>query len=192
LVERQYTWQEYRVFATSNKYYAVSHREPANIIWDGKHTIGQLIEKENFRRMNPRTTCLCTIKVDDVSDKFLRDRWIYYSDKPLRWEKVYIRPNSNVSGWANCRDVTDMVHKWVFQVADRILKCFKWLDYVGIDYMTPDIMLEQAQENYIICELNSCPGISLHTHEETWAKRNVPKVMVDYIFPETIYNEKIC
>ncbi len=74
LVEKQYEGEEYRVFATKEGFHAVVHRERANIIGDGTHSIEELIEMENYRRMNPRTTCLCTIKKNEIMDKYLGDK----------------------------------------------------------------------------------------------------------------------
>jgi hypothetical protein len=48
-------------------------REPANIIGDGIHTIRELIDQENYRRMHPRNSCLCEIWIDDIAEKFMRD-----------------------------------------------------------------------------------------------------------------------
>lgn len=81
--------------------------------------------------------------------------------------------------------MTDQLHPSVLTIAQKILEAFKWLPYVWIDYMTRDITSSNASQDYIICELNSCPGISLHTHEETGTYRDVPWAIIDILFPET-------
>ena len=59
---------------TKDGFVAAVEREPANVIGDGNSTLQQLIDKENYKRMNPRDTCLCEIWLDDISEKFFRDR----------------------------------------------------------------------------------------------------------------------
>ena len=185
LIEDQFEWEECRVYIDTNWFYAVSRRTPANITGDGQHTLHQLIEAENYRRMNPRTTCLCTIKLDDILHKHLTDQWKTLDYIPAEWENVVLRPSSNVCMWGNCHDVTDIVHPSVIDIAKQILSGMPQLPYIGIDIMSTDITAPQTPESYIICELNTNPGLSLHTHEETGAGRNVPGALCDLIFPET-------
>ncbi|MDR2541212.1 MAG: hypothetical protein LBD11_05635 [Candidatus Peribacteria bacterium] len=134
--------------------------------------------------MHPRNSCLCEIYLDDIAEKFLKDTRVKLSDIPAKGEKVYIRPNSNVSGGGNCHDVTDSVHPSVISIAREILQKLT-LPYVGIDFMTKDITKKQTKNSYSICELNTMPGLSLHTHEETGRVRNVAGALVDLIYPET-------
>ncbi len=185
LVENQFEWNEHRVFMTKDGFVAAVEREPANVIGDGNSTLQQLIDKENYRRMNPRDTCLCEIWLDDISEKFFRDRNLSLDYVAKQWEKVYIRPNSNVSGGANCRDITDTLHPSVIEIGQKILNSLTGLPFIGIDFMCKDITKPQKGDSYIICELNTTPGLSLHSHEETGRVRNVAGAVVDTIFPET-------
>ena len=56
---------------------------------------------------------------------------------------------------------------------------------MGIDFMCKDITTAQEGDSYIICELNTTPGLSLHSHEETGNVKNVAGAVVDTVFPET-------
>ena len=84
LLEKQFNGREYRVFITKNGFIAVVEREPANVIGDGKHTIKELIDKENYRRMHPRNSCLCEIWIDDVAEKWMNDSKITFKDIPAK------------------------------------------------------------------------------------------------------------
>ena len=65
LIEEYFDAPEYRVFVTKNRDFAVLNRDPAHVFGDGKSTIKELIDRENYQRMNPRTNALCEILVDD-------------------------------------------------------------------------------------------------------------------------------
>ena len=90
-----------------------------------------------------------------------------------------------MSGGANCRDITDTLHPSVIAIGQKILDSLPGLPFIGIDFMCQDITMAQKGDSYIICELNTTPGLSLHSHEETGRVRNVAGAVVDTIFPET-------
>ena len=183
LIEKQYSGEEYRLFINKNGFFAAVHRIPANIVGDGKHTIAQLVKKENFRRMHPRNTCLCKILLDDEAAKFLKNQSLSDDYVPKTGQIVQLRRNSNVSTGGNCYDVTDKVHPSYISFAKRVLKTLD-APFIGIDLMCKDI--SKKSNDYVICELNSAPGLSLHMMPEKGILRNVAGAIVDVIFPETI------
>lgn len=183
LIEKQFTGEEFRLFITKNNFFAAVHRIPANIRGDGKHTISQLVKKENFRRMHPRNNCLCMILLDSESEKFLKTNGLSIKYVPKESEVVQLRRNSNVSTGGNCFDVTDTVHDSYIKFAKKVLKTLN-APFIGIDLMTKDISKKTG--DYVICELNSAPGISLHMMPEMGVSRDVASAISDVMFPETI------
>lgn len=182
LIEKQYMGEEYRLFVTKNNFFAAVHRIPANIKGDGKHTIRYLVKKENRRRMNPRNTCLCKILLDSEAEKFLGSRGLSVKYTPKKNETIQLRRNSNVSTGGNCFDITDEVHGSYVRFAKKVLRTLG-TPFVGIDLMCKDIT--KKSEDYVICELNSAPGISLHMMPEKGKPRNVASAIADVMFPET-------
>jgi cyanophycin synthetase len=182
LIEKQFGGKEYRLFITKNNYFAAVHRIPASITGDGEHKISDLIKMENIRRMHPRNTCLCEIPIDDIMRVYLERQNLSLSSIPSNHQVIKLRNNSNVSTGGNCVDITDMVHPSYIRLAKKIIKLLN-IPFVGIDLICPDITKKINQ--YIICELNSSPGLSLHMLPEVGVCRNVAKSMVDLIFPET-------
>ena len=184
IIEKQFDGKEYRVFLTKEGNYAVLHREPAHIIGDGKHTILELIEKENKKR-EERANCLCPIAIDEITQIYMKKNNISMEDIPEKNKKVYLRHNSNVAKGGLCIDYTDKIHSSVIENCKKILKTFSGLSYVGIDYMSKDIQAEQTGDMYNIVEINTVPGIHMHMRPSEGKPRNVAKYMVDMIFPET-------
>lgn len=185
LIEEYFDAKEYRVFVTKNKDYAVLHRDPAHVFGDGIHTIKELIEDENYKRMNPRTNALCEILVDDEMFKYIKSKGLSMYSIPKLGEKVYLRPNSNVAMGGICEDYTDRVHPSVIDNCLKILDAFPGLPYVGIDYMTNSIEEEQNDNSYRIIEINTVPGIHMHFRPAIGKSQNIAKYMVDLIYPET-------
>lgn len=185
LIEEFFDAKEYRVFVTKNKDYAVLHRDPAHVFGNGINTIDELIQIENYRRMNPRTNALCEILVDDEMYNYMSKNGISMDYIPANGEKVYLRPNSNVAMGGICEDYTDKVHPSVIDVGMRVLDSFPGLPYVGIDYMTNTIEEEQNDESYRIIEINTVPGVHMHFRPAIGKSQNIAKYMVDLIFPET-------
>lgn len=185
VIEEFYDANEYRVFVTKNRDYAVLNRDPASVVGDGVHNIEELISIENYNRMHPRTNALCEILVDDEMYKYMIEHGIDMSYIPLQDEKVRLRPNSNVAMGGLCIDYTDKVHPSVIDIGMRVLDAFPGLPYVGIDFMTNNIEEEQNEDTYRIIEINTVPGIHMHFRPAIGESRNVASYMVDIIFPET-------
>ena len=185
VIEEFFDAKEYRVFVTKNRDYAVLHRDPAHVFGNGINTIKELIQTENYRRMNPRTNALCEILVDDEMYNYISKKGISMDYIPQDGEKVYLRPNSNVAMGGVCEDYTDRVHPSVIDICLRVLDAFPGLPYVGIDYMTNTIEENQNDDSYRIIEINTVPGVHMHYRPAIGKSQNIAKYMVDLIFPET-------
>lgn len=184
IIEKYFEGREYRVFVTKNGDYAVLNRDPAHVIGDGKHSIKELVDIENNRRAE-RTNSLCPILIDDIAERFLNRQNISMSYVPKEDEKIYVRDTSNVAKGGVCVDCTDIVHPSVIEICMSLLNIFDGLPYAGIDFMTKDITQKQTKDSYAIIEVNTVPGVHMHVRPGKGKPRNVPKMLVDLIFPET-------
>lgn len=182
LVEKQIAGNEFRLTVTKNGFNAAVFRPFPSVMGDGVHTIKQLITRINETRENKRTSCLCRIWIDHEMERYLSKKGLHLVSIPRAGDRIYVRSNSNVSTGGGCIDVTDQVHKTFWNLAKKILEGIPGLPYVGIDILTKDI---SKPGPYTICELNPAPGISLHTHPELGVSRDLPRALVDLIFPET-------
>ena len=191
LIEEFFDAKEYRVFVTTAGKYAVLNRDPAYVIGDGIHTIEELIGIENHRRMHPRTNALCEILIDDEMDRYLTEKGISRKFVPLLGKKVYVRRNSNVAMGGVCVDKTDETDRSVIEIGKKVLSAFPGLPYVGIDFMTHDIALQQNDDTYRIIEVNTVPGLQMHHRPALGKSQNVSSYIVDLMFPETAEREDV-
>lgn len=163
LIEKHIYGEEYRIFALRDSdQYAVVHRKPAQVVGDGEHSILALIQIENFRRLNPRTTCVGDIKLDDVLFDTLSKRKLTIEYVPTKDEVVRLRPSSNVSMGGVCESVTERAHSSVKKLIRKIWAAIPGLSCVGIDLICADITKPLSTQMHVICELNAAPGLSLH------------------------------
>lgn len=182
LIEKQAQGNEYRLFVTRDKFFAAVHRDPANVIGDGVSSLSELVEKENHRRMNPRNTCLCEIRLDKVAKDYLAKNNLSLDDVPAQGKKVYLRSNSNVATGGNCYEITEQVHPSIVTLAQAVLVSVD-MPFVGIDLICDHV--DEELGDYIICELNSAPGLSMHMMPELGKPQDGAAAMVDMLFPET-------
>ena len=186
MVEKYQPGDDYRFLVTQTGHVAVVKRTPAGVVGDGHLSIGDLIEKENFRRMNPRNTCLCEIYVKDIEGcRTLTHAGYDLGSVPAEGEVVPLRHNSNVSYGGYCEDVTDEIHPSYICLAKEMLSHFPGLGYAGIDLLITDINLTANTDNYAFLEINSRPGYSLHTSPGKGKSRPVVAWLIDMLFPET-------
>lgn len=186
IVEEYFRAHEFRVFVTARGGFAALHREPAYVVGDGVHSIELLASWESYRRMHPRSNCLCPIALDGESAHYLKRKGLSFSSVPKLGEKVYLRGSSNVKKGGVPTDVTDLVHPSVREIASAALASIPGLPYAGIDFMCADIRKEQGGATYRVLEINSVPGIGIHMAPGRGRPRNVAAMIVDMIFPETI------
>jgi D-alanine-D-alanine ligase-like ATP-grasp enzyme len=190
LVEKMFIGQEYRIIATREKFIAAALRRPANVVGDGIHNIQDLISiKNSDQRRGDKfsiDTPLKKIEIDIFVKQCLLNQRLDLDYVPPKDITIYLRENSNISTGGESVDVTDQIHPGLQRIAVEAVRSIPGLSYAGVDLMTnQDITKEPTDNSYIIVELNSSPGISLHHFPYQGKSRNVAKEIVDLLFPET-------
>ncbi|MBP9819973.1 hypothetical protein KBC79_04525 [Candidatus Woesebacteria bacterium] len=185
VVEEQFVGQEYRVIATKNEVLAVMYRMPANVVGDGIHTIQELINLKNSdpRRSDSETGVLVKIKINEVVLSYLAGQNRTLESIIEKDQRVFLRPNSNISTGGDSIDVTDEVHESVKRLAVQSINAIPGLAYAGVDFMSKDITVFQNQDNYKIVELNKSPGFSIHEQPYQGKPRHVSKALLNLLFP---------
>lgn len=188
LIEKEFIGKEYRFTAAKKKVLAVMYREPANVIGDGIHTIKKLIEIKNKdpRRGDGYERVLCKIKIDKIVKQNLAEQNLKLNSILSKGKKAYLRKNSNLSTGGDSIDLMDAVHPELKKIAVKAINAIPGLAYGGVDLMSSqDISKKPTKESYVILEINSSPGISMHYDPIEGKTRNVAKDVIDLLFPET-------
>lgn len=181
LVEKEFSGQEYRFFATRRKVVGVASREPANVIGDGARTIRELVAAKNGSRREK-----FQIKFTDQIEEFLHAQKLCPESVPGKDCKVYLRNNSNLSTGGDSKDCTDSCHPDYKKLAVRAIQAIPGLVYGGVDIMVRgDISRPLSEGAYAILEVNSNPGIFIHHFPYEGKSRDVAAAIADVLFPET-------
>ena len=188
LVEKEFKGKEFRFVVSRDKVFAVTNREPANVIGDGIYNIKELIKAKNSdpKRGEHYRSPLVKIKIDKTIKQNLFEQGININYIPNKGEKIYLRKEAAISTGGDSIDVTDRVHSDIKKIAIKTIKAIPGLAYAGVDFMTnQDISKKPTKNSYIIIEINSYPGIFMHYSPYQGKSRNVAKGIIDILFPET-------
>ncbi len=198
LIEKEFKGKEFRFIVSRKKVFAVTEREPANVIGDGVHSIRELIEIKNKSRKTAIVKrCLFKIKINNILRKRLKENKLRLNSIVSKEKKIYLRDDNNknsmIINGGDDVDVTDQVHPELKKIAVRAVKAIPGLTYTGLDLMTSKNISEKPTKNsYVIIELNSFPAIYPQHFPSQGKPRNVAKEIIDILFPETKgkYNKK--
>lgn len=184
IVEKFITGFDHRLLVINYQFVAAARRTPAMVTGDGKHSIGQLIEKVNLdpRRGYGHEKVLTSIKVDDMTLTMLEEKNMSIDSVPAPGEIVYLKRTANLSTGGTSTDVTDIVHPYNVFMAERIARIIG-LDICGIDIMTPDIRLPLHDNGGAVLEVNAGPGFRMHIAPADGLPRNVAEPVMDMLYP---------
>jgi cyanophycin synthetase len=191
ILEKFHPWKEYRLFITENGGFAVIHREWASITGNGQDSVNTLIEKENEYRIELKKkepTSLCPIVIDNEVHQFLSEQNIEKGLQfiPAKGQQIFLRQESNLAKGGIAIDMTDEVHSSVKELAMKTLACFPGLPVAGLDMLCEDPTQPLNNSNYVIIEINSNPGLAMHTYPTKGKSRDVAQLLLDVMFPELI------
>lgn len=189
ILEKYHPWKEYRLFITKLGGFAVVHRQPASIVGDGKNTIDKLISWENEKRLDYKKnhpTSMCPIVLDDEVLRYLSLHAMSLDHIPNKDEQVFLRYQSNLAKGGLAIDMTDKVDSSIKELALKTLKAFPGLPCAGLDLLCEDITQPLKPANHVILEVNSSPGLAMHTYPTHGQSRNVASLLVDVMFPDLI------
>ena len=161
LIEEFIKGKEYRFLIISDEVAGVLHRVPANVVGNGKLNIKELVEiknRDSLRGENYRKP-LEKIKLDSISELFLKQKNKDFDYIPKNNEIVYLRDNSNISTGGDSIDFTDLIPDKFKKIAVSAAKAVE-ANICGVDMIIEDYNNEKS--NYSIIELNFNPAIHIH------------------------------
>jgi len=173
ILEEMVRGMDLRVIVIDHRCVAAAVRRPPVVVGTGRHTIGELIEKQS-RRREAATGGESRIPIDDETLRCITDAG-YELDSVLPEDaRMVVRKAANLHTGGTIHDVTDTLHPALAeacQTASRVLD----IPVVGFDLIVPS---EQEPEYYMI-EANERPGLANHEPAPT-AER-----FLDLLFPRT-------
>lgn len=184
IVERFVKGNDYRILVVGDRISAVSERKPPFVTGDGKHTVKELIHKENCNplRGQDHEKPLTKIKLDDIAMKVLGKIGMDENSVPEAGQRIYLRCNGNLSTGGTARDCTDEIHPDNAALAVKAAQILG-LDVAGIDLTAEDISHSIKDGSGVVIEVNAAPGLRMHLYPTEGNARNVAADILDLLYP---------
>lgn len=178
LIEEYIQGEDLRVVVIDHKVVAAAVRKPPAITGTGSHTISDLIEKHNRRRM-AATGGESRIPDDDETLRCLKKEGYDYDSILEKNRTIMVRKTANLHTGGTIHDVTDELSDALKKASVKVSKTLN-IPVTGLDFIVPDIRLNA----YAFIEANERPGLANHEPQPT-AER-----FIDLLFPETVSETK--
>lgn len=185
IVESYISGHDYRLLVVGDQLIAAARRAPPNVIGDGVHTIGELIEQVNRdpRRGDGHATSLTKIRLDDIARATLSKHGYTTESIPDKGVTVALRNNANLSTGGTATDVTDDVHP---ELAARAVEAAQMvgLDICGVDVVCETMTKSLEEQGGGIVEVNAAPGLRMHLQPSYGKGRAVGEAIISTMFKE--------
>lgn len=171
LLESFHPGLDLRILVIGFEVVAAAIRRPAEVIGDGRHSIGELIDAQS-RRRQAATDGESRIPKDAETLRTLHAAGVDYGSVLPQGQRLAVRKTANLHTGGSLEDVTEILHP---TLADAAVKAARALDIpvVGLDLLVP----AADQADYVFIEANERAGLANHQPQPT-AER-----FIDLLFP---------
>ncbi|WP_022667182.1 N-acetylglutaminylglutamine synthetase [Desulfospira joergensenii] len=174
LLEEYIKGEDLRIIVIDYEIVAAAIRKPPAITGTGNHSISDLIQKHNRRRM-AATGGESRIPDDRETLRCLKKEGYEYESILEKDKTLVVRKTANLHTGGTIHDVTEDLSDVLKDAAVKVSKAVD-IPVTGLDFMVPDIY----GDTYAFIEANERPGLANHEPQPT-AER-----FVDLLFPETV------
>jgi len=174
LLESFHEGLDLRIVVIGFEVVAAAIRRPAEILGDGRHTVGQLIEAQS-RRRSAATGGESKIPLDDETRRTVEDAGFTLDSILPADQHLAVRRTANLHTGGCLEDVTAILHPVLKDAAIRAARALD-IPVVGLDLMVP----AADQPEYVFIEANERCGLANHEPQPT-AER-----FVDLLFPHSL------
>jgi D-alanine-D-alanine ligase-like ATP-grasp enzyme len=173
IIESYVEGDDVRIIVIGSEVVAAAVRKPARITGTGEHTVKELLEKYNRRRM-AATGGESQVPLDAETERCVRLAG-YEMDTVLpAGETLTARKTANLHTGGTIHDITPNLHPELRAAAVNAAAAIG-IPVTGLDLAVPDL----EGSDYAVIEANERPGLANHEPQPT-AER-----FVDLLFPET-------
>ena len=173
LLESFHEGLDLRILVIGFEVVAAAIRRPAEVIGDGQHSVGALIEAQS-RRRQAATGGESKIPLDHETERTLAAAGYDYSSVLPAGEHLFVRRTANLHTGGILEDVTSILHPTLVDAAVRAARALD-IPMVGLDLLVP----AADQPEYVFIEANERAGLANHEPQPT-AER-----FVDLLFPHS-------
>ncbi|HWV10443.1 MAG TPA: N-acetylglutaminylglutamine synthetase [Pseudomonas sp.] len=171
LLESYHEGFDLRIVVIGFEVVAAAIRRPAEIVGDGRHSVGDLIDVQS-RRRQAATSGESRIPKDAETLRTLHAAGFDYDSVLPAGKRLAVRKTANLHTGGSLEDVTDILHPVLAEAAVKAARALE-IPVVGLDLLVP----AADQPEYVFIEANERAGLANHEPQPT-AER-----FVDLLFP---------
>ncbi len=162
LIEEQAAGPSYRLLYIDGEFIDAVERRPPCIVGDGRHTLAQLVRKENLRRAQGAAPLSVQPLVVDVEMKrCLAEQGLALSSVIEAGRTVLIKAVVNENTAAENSNVRDRVHPDTIRRGAEIARLLR-IRLAGHDVIATDISRPLDETGGVFNEVNTTPGLQHH------------------------------
>jgi GNAT-family acetyltransferase (TIGR03103 family) len=161
LLESFHEGLDLRILVIGFEVVAAAIRRPAEVVGDGQHSIGALIEAQS-RRRQAATSGESKIPLDHETQRTLQAAGYDYSSILPAGEHLFVRRTANLHTGGILEDVTAILHPTLVDAAVRAARALD-IPMVGLDLMVP----AADRPEYVFIEANERAGLANHEPQPT-------------------------
>jgi cyanophycin synthetase len=185
LVERFVLGCEHRVLVVDDRVAAVTRIEPAHVVGDGVSSVAELIDSVNRdpRRGECYPAPLRRLKLDAAGLEMLAAQGWTPTSIPPRGLRVLLRRDPpHLDHGGSLHDVTEDIHPDVAACAVAAAQALR-VRVAGVDVVAEDIARPLHEQGGGVVEVNTGPGLGLHTAPWIDRPRPIGAAIVASLFP---------
>lgn len=185
VVEKHVHGKDFRLFVVGDRFVAAALRVPAYLDGDGENSITELVDrKSRSRRSNPYVGGKA-MKLTPVMIRNLRQLGLSPNSVLEAGRRITLHPVANIGAGGESVDVTDEVHPGFRDIAVRARRALPGAAHAGIDLLARDVSAAPADQEWAICEINTCPDIAMHHFPVSGMPRDVGGALIEHLFPNS-------
>lgn len=182
IVEEQLEGSSFRLLYLEGKLIDAIRRDPPVVTGDGVNTIKKLIRIENQRRKNEMPfRALSPLVIDRDARNWMRESGISPSGIPESGQTVQIKRAVNENDRNSNANVTRSINPDIVEKCGELVRRLG-ASFVGVDLICEDISESFDQENCLISEINTTPGLHHHYLVSNPEDANpVAEIVIEYM-----------
>lgn len=179
IVEKHINGGDYRIMVVGDEVFAAVQRIPANVVGDGRLTIGQLMIAENMlRRENSH---LGPLKIKwNASVRYQLKKQGYGIDTVLpAGRQVFLLSTNNLTQGGDSIEILDDLHPSIKEACVRAVKAIPGMGYCGVDFLLEDHTKPIDEQEAAICELNAMAALPVAEYPMYGTPRRISEKFVE-------------
>lgn len=159
IVEKHVNGSDYRIMVVGDRVFAAVQRIPANIVGDGRRSVGQLMIAENMLRRKNSHLGPLKIKWNAAVRYQLRKQGLTIDSVPPAGKQVFLMSTNNLTQGGDSVEILDDLHPTIRDACVRAVKAVPGMGYCGVDFLLEDHTKPLEEQQSAVVELNAMAAL---------------------------------